>query len=268
VEARLSRGHGRCTSKQLSGLPLLVVLAVAGVWVWKIWGLVALAVAVLVAVIIRLWGECHTLSEEVEDAADVYDELTTLEGANARLEDELDNLRRQLDAPSLLLPHLMHAMDTEVGRLHAVRKHRELQQGGLGEWLVTSIALTESAVVRVTAHADRASELAAGEPAVLVQANGDVPVCWAEIAPTVGAQIQLSIPLDRLPEYLQEDILNRVPLSPQLFVVRLAWLQFEPYRNMNDDEIDALLGRLMALSNGISQTLTRSALPSLEAPGD
>jgi len=71
--------------------------------------MVALAIAVLLAVIIRLWGECHSLTEEAEEDANLYGEMATLEGANARLENELYSLRQQLDAPSLQLPHLIDA---------------------------------------------------------------------------------------------------------------------------------------------------------------
>lgn len=252
--------------KRLSGLPAYVVLGVASVWTWAVWGVVALVVAMLLGVIIRLWGECRALSNQVEEAARLRGDLATLEGENARLEAEATRLRRELDSPSLELPHLVHAADDQLTRLRAVTKHRKLRQDGLGEWIVTSIASADPAFIRVTAHADRDAGLAAGEPALLVEVSGDEPVGGGEIAPTAGGHIELRIPLANLAEHLQEAVVNRAPLSRERFLVRLAWLHVEPYRSLTNEEIEALIGHLDALSGDITQSLSRSTIRSLEGP--
>jgi hypothetical protein len=231
-----------------------VLLAVAAVWVWKAVGLVILAFALLLWLVMKLWGEAGELSEASSLEAAMADTAMALEGELAEAENLRESLERKLSAPSMGLGAFLHALDDQTARLELVEKHRVLHKEGLGEFLVSAISSDGADGLIVRAHVNETPTLALGEECVLIQrvTAGLVGVGRVSSSST-STMIQVPIGSDRINDGADY---GELPSEPDAFVLKLSGLWMEPYKDLSDGTINEALDAIRHLAKSISENLT------------
>ena len=95
-------------------------------------------------------GESRNETKSLQGAANAADELRS---QMAGMEAEAEELRERLTSPAQSLHDVLAGLDTHLGYIGLVEKHRGLQGQGRSAWPVTSIHRRDEMII-VSAHID------------------------------------------------------------------------------------------------------------------
>ena len=260
-----------------AALPWLV-LAGFTVISGEVWGIAALVASLVLALVILLWAECLELENRERELleadagrqreiAELEQEVQDAEGQALDLEIQNERLEAQHAAPALTVPHLLHAIDSQIDVVNRARKHRALSASLEAiEWPVVAIQVLDE-TVNVTAHVGDSADQVSGEWMVLVHKDPELVVAMGPVAPLGHQTVLFSVELDSIWEGVYEDFAER-KVGPQGFVVRLLGLQFEPYRSMEDGQLEALGQTLRSAADSIAASMKQTLqLPPAEQEG-
>jgi hypothetical protein len=260
-------GRGR-----LLTLPIAVVGSIAAVAVWKVWGLVALAGAVLVGMVAELWRDwCSTratvsdltndLTGERTAHANLRDQLEAtrsesgeLQKENAVLAARVEELQREVEAPQLSVGHLLHAIGSHLAEVEIVERHRELSEElGHGEWAVTSLS-RDGQRVTVVAHVAAGANRLGGEPVTLLDKRLGARVADSVVRATNAMSIEVILEPDEVAGFALRRLL-RADGQPDHYLIQLAGVSARPFATMDADDLSNYASQLRALAATLAAIL-------------
>jgi hypothetical protein len=269
---------------KLLTLPLVGVTTFAGVWAFKGWGALAVVVAALLGATAELWRDSlekeqklTELEEQISGLEEKQGQLTEgeealrrdvgerrartreLEAAVRELDTENRQLRSQVEAPQLSLPHFVYALGAQLQIVELVQKHRELGQAlGASEWPVVAIR-AEDGNVTATAHVNDGSGRLSGEPVVLIDRSGDLIIGESLATPNGRRQVDAVFAQGALTSRFR----HADGGSPDGYVLRLAGLAATTrFVALTDEELSTVATELAEVSSQLGRLLMASDNPS------
>lgn len=251
--------------QRLAGIPIVGILAVASVSVWGKAGTIVLVAALMLWSILKLLGEVKDQSGRIKELETAEGSLLDLSAALASIEDERDRLQQELAAPSMGVGNFLHALDDQVSRLGLVEKHRKLLKLNEGEFLVSAISPNGEGGIMVRAHVDSTPSLALGEEGVLMHLQTGSAWGVGEVTSAGETIVQTEISSNHLDGNALESISGGEVIEPNRFVLRLAGLCFDTYKDLSDAAIAELLQSIRSLATEIAEKL-KAELQEEEGP--
>jgi hypothetical protein len=257
-----------------------VLAGIFGVIALGLVGLAVFAALVGILLIVQLWVESARLTrdlglakKECDDAHDALelkdverreaekraDRLPELQGENARLEAQVQDLRLELQTSLGSSEELLDAINVQIVAIDLVGKHRLMAAEGPPEWPVVRARLEDENSVLLIAYVGDQAERLAGEWVTVLDSDRD-ELGSGRIITAGDRQAVVGFDISEVPDWFGQELQARRNFAPEGYALRLAGLGI--YSDLSDEDLDELRKAALTLSETLVRVLQPNQLTS------